>query len=115
METGLILEGKASGVVRRYGESCPHEPGNEIVFTSKYLAGTKDPTQEVPFAKGQVVSVRPGTVGQFRKDKMLAEKDGYANGNVWYGHMSQLYKGISDDTQVHHVSFRIVELDKTNA
>jgi len=51
-------------------------------------------------------------VAQFRKDKMLPQQDGFANGAVWHGHLAQLYKGIKDDESVFHITFRIDEVDK---
>lgn len=112
-ETRFIVEGKTAGAVRRYPKGeCPHRAGSQIVFTSKFLPWTPDDGKPVPFARGTIVSARPGTVGSFRKDNRLAEHDGFANGAVWHGHLCQLYNGIKDDESVYHISFRIDEVDK---
>jgi len=115
-ETKLIMEGKTAGIVRRYDGACPHEVGSQLVFASEYLPwaprGEDGKRKAVPFARGTIVSLRPGSVGQFRKDKMLAETDGYANPNVWHGHLRQFYKGIPDDANVFHITFRLEEVDK---
>jgi len=114
-ETRLIVEGKCAGVVRRYERgACPHAVGSQIVFSSKFLPWLPhDDDRSIPFAQGTIVSVRPGTVGQFRKDQRLAETDGFANGPVWHGHLNQLYKGIGDDASVYHITFKLEEIDKT--
>lgn len=112
-ETRLIINGKSCGVVRRYDGKCPHKAGSEIVFTSKFLPWlAQDDERSIPFAKGIVVSVRPGTVGGFRKDNTMAERDGFSNGAVWHGHLNQHYRGIGDDVPVHHVTFKLEEVDK---
>ena len=113
-ETQLIMQGQSCGVVRRYSdEGCPHEPGGEIVFTSQYLPWTCDNPSPVPFAKATVVSVRPGSVKKFKRDNEMAKRDGFANALDWYTHFSMMvYKGIGDDTPVHHVTFRLLEVDK---
>jgi hypothetical protein len=108
-ETKVIMEGRASGCSRVYGNGCPHRIGGELVLTSRYLDLEG---RDIPFAKAQVVSIRPGTVGEFRRDKMLAEIDGYANGEVWFGQMNQMYKGLKDTDKVYHIKFRIIEIDK---
>jgi|GEM_PF-5551904 len=112
-ETRLIMEGKCAGIVRRYPKgTCPHSANGELVFTSKFLPWTPDDGKPIPFGKATVVSVRPGTVAQFRKDKRLPITDGFANGEVWFGHLSQFYGGISDDESVCHITFRVNEIDK---
>jgi len=108
-ETKQIMEGKACGVVRQYGESCPHLVGGEIVLTSAFLDKSG---REIPFAKAQVVSVRPGLAGEFRRDKMLVETDGYSNGEHWHGQMRIMFGGIKDTDQLWHLTFRITEMDK---
>jgi hypothetical protein len=108
-ETKQIMEGRATGCTRKYGDVCPHVPGAEIIFTSKFLDLSG---KSVPFARAQVVSVRPGTVGEFRRDSMIAEIDGYPNGEVWYGQMGVMYKGVKDTDKMHHIKFRIIEIDK---
>jgi hypothetical protein len=106
------MEGKACGVVRKCLEGkCPHKAGSKIVFTTKFLPWM-DGDQSVPFAKATVVSVRPGTVGGFRRDRMLAGQDGFANGEVWHGHLNQFYGGICNSDSVYHITFRIDEIDK---
>lgn len=109
-ETRLIMESKAAGVVRRYPVGkCPHKPGSQLVFTSPFFPGKEG--KEFPFARATITSVRPGTVKQFRKDKMLPRMDGFANGAVWEGHLQQFYHGIGDDASVYHVSFKIDNID----
>lgn len=110
-ETRQIMEGKATGVARRYPGGCPHVPGSELWLTSDSL-DRSGAGRHIPFAKIQVVSVRPGTVGQFRRDPMIAEIDGYANGAVWFGQMSQMYKGIKDTDNIVHLKFRVIQMDK---
>jgi len=108
-ETKVIMDGKSSGMVRQYGDICPHEVGAEIVLTSSYL--TQD-GKALPFARATVTSVRPGSVGEFRRDPMLYETDGYKNGEHWFGNMSQMYRGIKDTDKMFHISFRLIEIDK---
>ena len=111
-ETGFVMNGKTAGAVRRYPEGdCPHAPGGQIIFSSKYLPWVPG-NKSIVFAKGTIVSVRPGTVERFRKDNRLAEQDGFANAAVWHGHLNQLYKGIKDDEFVYHITFRVDEVDK---
>ncbi|MBN2258209.1 MAG: hypothetical protein JW704_10345 [Anaerolineaceae bacterium] len=109
LETQLIMEGRASGVARKYGKDCPHVVGAELVLTSDTLDGSG---RHIPFARATVTSVRPGTVGQFRKDKIQAEKDGYQSGEHWYGNLRQMYRGLNDTDKMHHISFLIIEIDK---
>lgn len=105
------MTGMATGCTRKYGDNCPHRPGAEIVFTSKSMDLTGG-DRSIPFARAQVVTVRPGTVGEFRRDPMIAEMDGYENGEVWYGQMKVLYGGLRDSEKMHHIKFRIIEIDK---
>lgn len=111
-ETKLIMEEKSAGIVRRYqrGE-CPYKVGDEIVFTSRFIPWMRD-ANSVPFAKATVTSVRPGTIGSFRKDDRQAKHDGFANANTWYAHLNQFYLGIKDDDPACHLSFRLTEIDK---
>lgn len=112
-ETRRIQEGRAVGVVRRYDPKggCPHKPGAEIVLTSRFMAGFEN--QAVPFAKAQVVSVRPGTAAQFRKDDHIGQMDGYDNAAAWWTYFStNIEKGIKDGELLHHIQFRILEMDK---
>jgi hypothetical protein len=107
-ETKQIMDGKACGIVRKYGDNCPHVRGGEIVLTSKFIDGQRN----MPFAKIEVQTVRPGTVGMFRRDPIISEMDGYANGEHWVGQMRQLYPGISNEDKVFHIKFFIKEMDK---
>jgi hypothetical protein len=114
-ETRCFLEGRATGVVRRYSEEhgCPHEPGSEIVLTSQFLDGKGT---AIPFAKATVVSVRPGTIAQFERDSGIARMDGFGAGKEWKSWAKKmLYPGIHDDAKVYHLKLRITELDKTYA
>lgn len=108
-ETKLIMEGKATGFARKYPAGCPHKRGDEIVLTSQYLDGSG---RNIPFAKVKVQTVRPGTASGFRRDPVIAEMDGYKNGEHWHGQMSQMYAGLSIDEPMHHIKFSIVEIDK---
>lgn len=109
-ETRMFMEGKATGVVRKYGDTCPHMVGDVIALTSQYLDESK---RNIPFCKATIISIRPGTIGQFRGDPMIAEMDGYANGNVWLGQMNQIYGGIlTNDDKVFHLKLRLEEIDK---
>jgi len=111
-ETRFVMEGKTAGAVRKYPKGeCPHKAGSQIAFTSKFLPWMEGDRKSVPFARGTIVSVRPGTVGSFRKDNRLAKQDGFANGNVWHGHLCQLYDGIKDDESVYHITFRVDKVD----
>lgn len=107
-ETKQIMSGKASGAARKY-DVCPHKAGAEIVFTSKYLDTSG---RSIPFAKATISSVRPGTVGQFRRDQMVAAMDGYENGEHWFGMMSIMYPGLQDSDEITHIKFRITEMDR---
>lgn len=108
-ETKQIMSGRAGGCARKYGDECPHKPGDEIVLSSRFLSPADN---SIPFAKAQVVSVRPGTVAEFRRNPMIAEMDGYPNGEVWFGQMNVMYKGLKEDEKMHHIKFRILEIDK---
>lgn len=113
-EARAIMDGRAVGIVRKYDTKmgCPHAPNSQIVLT---LEGNDNDgkKRQVAFAKATVISVRPGTVGRFRKDKMLAQQDGFDNEVAWYTHFSNmLYKGIGDDVKVHHITFRIEKMEK---
>jgi hypothetical protein len=107
-ETKQIMEGKAYGIVRRYVE-CPHKRGTVIVFTSKFLDGSG---RDIPFAKVEIQTIRPGTVGIFKRDPIISEIDGYQNGEHWLGQMRQLYPGIGDDEKLYHLKFVVKELDR---
>jgi hypothetical protein len=107
-ETKQIMAGKADGATRKY-DTCPHKAGNEIVLTSKFLDRSE---RSIPFAKAIVTSVRPGTVGEFRRDQSVAEMDGYPNGEVWVGQMRVMYPGLADADKLTHIRFRITELDR---
>ncbi len=113
-ETRLINGGTLHGVIRRYANDvgCPHDPGGEIIFTSKFLR--KHEGKEVPFAKGTVVSVRPGTVGEFRRSDVIAQMGGYANGVAWHTYFAtQQYPGIRDDERVYNIQVRVTDVDKS--
>ena len=107
-ETKVIMEGKASGCARKY-DNCPHAVGAEIVLTSKFLDQSG---RSIPFAKATVVSIRPGTVQQFKADPMIAEMDGYPNASVWAGQMRVMYGTLKDTDKITHIKFRITELDR---
>jgi hypothetical protein len=112
-ETRKILEGRATGAVRKYDPEtgCPHKAKAEIVLTSRYMPGFEG--QAIPFARAQVVSVRPGTAAQFRKDDMIGQMDGYGNAAAWWAYFSnEMYRGVKDDEQLHHIKFRIIEMDR---
>lgn len=110
-ETGRVMSGLASGCARKYDGGCPHKPGGEIVLTSKYIDASGQ-GRSIPFAKVEVVSVRPGTVGEFRMDPVIAEIDGYENGEVWFGQMSQLYRGLKNTDEIYHIKWRVLEIDR---
>jgi hypothetical protein len=111
LETQKIMQGLATGCIRNYGGDCPHEVGNEIVLTSMYL-DTTGADRQIPFARAQVVSVRPGTAGEFRRDPIVAEMDGFENGEVLFGHLNQMYRGVKETDRLHHIKFRVIEIDK---
>lgn len=109
IETKNIMSGQADGVVRMYGGGCPHKVGNEIVLTSKTLDSSG---RSIPFARATITSIRPGTVGEFSRDPMIAEMDGFENPAVWLGHLRVVYPGIREGEQVTHIRFRLVEMDR---
>ena len=109
-ETKQIMEGKASGATRVY-DKCPHVVGATIILTSKYIDQSGQ-GRAIPFAKATIVSIRPGTVGQFRRDNEQAKRDGYGNGNHWLGQMQQMYRGLRETDPMDHISFKITEIDK---
>ena len=88
------MEGKASGLTRKYHGQCPHQVRGELILTSRFLE--LDEERPIPFAKATIISVRPGTVGEFRRNNVQAQKDGYDNGNHWLGNMSMMYRGLKD-------------------
>jgi len=108
-ETKMIMEGKVVGFARKYPGGCPHSPGSEIILTSKYLDRSG---RNIPFAKVEVQTVRPGTVGSFRRDSIIAEMDGYGSGEHWFGQMRQMYGGLKSDEEMYHMKFRVKEIDK---
>lgn len=107
-ETKLIMDGSCDGIVRRYPDGCPHSVKSEIVLTSKYLDGVRN----IPFARATITSIKPGTVAQFRRDNEQAKKDGYKSASHWFGNINRMYKGLRDDDSLHHLSFRIIQIDK---
>ena len=112
-ETRRMLEGRAVGAVRKYdsAEGCPHKSGAEIVLTSRFMPGFEG--QAVPFARAQVVTVRPGTAAQFRKDDHIGQMDGYENAAAWWAYFSgHMYRGVKDSEKLYHVQFRIIQMDK---
>ncbi len=109
VETRSIMEGKASGVTRRYPGGCPHQMGSQLVFVSEFQSRDSVP---VPFATATIVSVRPSTIGELARDNMIVEKDGFSTGPEWKGHLNQMYRGVSDGDSVHHISFRIDDMEK---
>lgn len=108
-ETKLVMSGKATGAARVYSD-CPHKPGNEIYLSSRTIDAS-GARRSITFAKAQIISVRPGTVGQFRRDPMIAEMDGYANGESWRAQLGVRYKGIKDTDNITHIKFRILQMD----
>lgn len=109
LETKQIMAGKVCGIVRRYSD-CPHVRGERLVFTSKFLDNSG---RNIPFATAEVQTVRPGTIGEFKRDPIIARMDGYANGEHWLGQLKQLYPGISDTDKVYHIKFFMKEMDKS--
>ena len=107
-ETKQIMAGQAGGVARIY-DVCPHEIGMQMHMTSKFLDQSG---RSIPFVKVQIVSLRPGTCGQFRKDQQQAKTDGYENAAMWHGQMNVMYQGIKDSAKMTHIKFRVLELDR---
>ena len=104
------MEGKATGFSRKYHNECPHKRGEIIVLTSKFLDSSG---RNIPFAKVEVQTVRPGTVGRFRRDSIIAEMDGYGNGEHWVGQMRQLYgRRLNDSDSIFHIKFNAVQMDR---
>lgn len=108
-EMKLIMDGKASGVVRKYEGNCPHDVGSQLVFTSDVL---DDSGRQIPFCEATIISVRPGTVGQFESDEMIPQMDGFDNGSMWAAHLSVLYGGLKKTDHVFHIRFKIDQIDK---
>lgn len=112
-ETNLIMQGKFGGAVRKYDpkSGCPHKPGSKILVSSKFTR--ENPGKDTPIAEGMVVSVRPGTVGEFKKNDSLAKLDGFANAQSWYTYFARhVYPGVRDDEQVFHVQMRLTQIEK---
>ena len=112
-ETRRILEGRAVGAVRKYDPrmGCPHKTKAEIVLTSRFMPGLEG--QSIPFSMAEITSVRPGTAAQFRKDDHIGQMDGYDNAAAWWTYFSnEMYRGIKDEEPLHHIQFRIIEMDK---
>ena len=109
-ETKLIQEGRATSVTRQYGKSCPHEPGAQIVLTSRYVGPPDE--GEIPFAVATITSVRPATIAEMRRDERLCKMDGFSGPAEWHGHFLRMYPGAQDDTAVHRLQLRIDEMDK---
>ena len=110
VETRSIMQGKASGVTRRYPQGgCPHQTGSQLVFTTEFQSRDG---RSVPFATATIISVRPSTIGELARDNVIVAKDGFSTGPEWKGHLNQMYRGVSDGDSVHHISFRIDEMEK---
>ena len=110
-ETRAFSTGAASGVVRK-GE-CNHVVGDTLTLVSKYIDGSDN---SVKFGTATVLSVRPGTIGKFRKDGMIAEMDGYPNCEVWFGTINQMYSGmLSDGDQAYHLKLKIDSIDNEDS
>jgi hypothetical protein len=90
---------------------CPYKQGDEIVIVSEHLRDQEG--QPVPLAKATIVSVRPGTVGGFRSDPMIAQVDGYENSAIWHTYYTKVIeKGIRDDTPVFHLKFKVDDIEQ---
>ncbi len=112
-ETNLIMQGKLGGAVRRYDKKmgCPHRAGADILITSKFTR--ENPGTDTPIAEGQIVSVRPGSVGDFRRNDTVAQIDGFPNAVAWHTYFSRhVYPGIKDTEPVHHIQMRVTKIEK---
>lgn len=108
-ETKVIMSGTGAGFARKYDGGCPLNVGDTLILTSLYLDGSG---RNIPFAKAHIQTIRPGTVREFREDNVLAEIGGYPNGNVWYGHMNQMYPGLGDTDKMYFFKVQVFEIDK---
>ncbi|MFA5213343.1 MAG: hypothetical protein WC406_08420 [Methanoregula sp.] len=108
-ETKLIQEGKALSVTRPCPAGHPYTVGGKLLFTSEFVAHTG---KETPFAVGTIISVRPITVGEMRRDKRLCQMDGFSGPPEWYGHLRQRYKTLRDEDKLVRLQFKLEEMDK---
>lgn len=108
-ETGMIMSGNAHGVIRKFHGECPIKVGDEIVFVSQYLDNSG---RKIPFGMARVIAVQPGSFGEFKRNKMIIEMDGYPNSDVMQGNLSSFIGPIKDVEKVYHIQFRMSELDQ---
>lgn len=113
-ELAKLLSGEADGVTREYPGpgGCPHKPGDKMILSSR--ASDPENKQEMPFAGATVMTVRPCTIGERRKDNRLAKLDGFSGGEDWYMHFSKiLYRRDFDPSQMtHRLQLRIEKMEK---
>lgn len=108
-----LRAGEADGCTRRYPAGCPHKIGDQIPLVEEQRKGDLN-----PFCIAVLLSIRPGTVGDRRRDtpeaKRLARADGFDSPAAWYQHFRMMYgaAGIQDNTQVYRMQFRIKEMEK---
>ncbi len=108
-ETQLIQDGIATSVTRQYPAGHPHKVGAQIIFTSSHVSHGDG---EVPFAVGRIISIRPSSVAEMRRDERLCRMDGFRSCAEWFGHFKKRYPVFSDDTPVVRLQFKIEEMDK---
>lgn len=109
-ETKQIIEGKASGISRKYNNGvCPHEVRGELILTSEYLPGVE---KQEPFGKAEIISVRPGTFGQFSRDERMIRGDGYLNSIDWKIQIGKMYPGLKDTDSMHHITFKLIHIEE---
>jgi len=112
-ELKRLRSGEADGCTRRYPSGCPHKIHDQIPLVEEQKKGSQN-----PFCIAVLMSVRPGTVGERRRDtaeaRRLALADGFENPAAWYEHFRMMYgaSGIKEDTQVFRLQFHIKEMEK---
>jgi hypothetical protein len=109
-ETKLIQNGKATSLTRLWADPSPYVVGNPVVLTSRYVGVPEE--GEIPFAIATIVSIRPVTVGEMRRDARLCQMDGFRNPAEWLGHLQTRYRGIADSARLVRLQLRIDEMDK---
>lgn len=110
IETKSIIDGSSDGVTRMYPTGCPHQPGTQIILTSRFLAGHRD--QDLAFARVTVKSIRPETVERREKDDKLAKMEGFTSGREWAIYFRKMYGPVAGGQECFRLQFRIDKMDK---
>ena len=109
-ETNKVMKGEATAVAKVYGAKCPHKKGSEVFLTSKTINVNNN--KPVPFARVQILSVRPGTVQGLKGKEEVYKAGGFSSGESWFQHLRRFYGGsIKSTTNVYNIRFRVLDLD----